>query len=189
MYVNYSLINSNFTNECSWRCCVHGELHIDVLHQENRQCDFPAPTCMSICDLSSIRHSDLPAQEGSGFRREKGRRDKAAGQLCGQKRGLGQVQWFIPKAAPSFPQLIICLLIHELWFLWPCFLTIPASEGRRVLRAGEDDNQRSRVGWGVAEEEFLLGNSQVISKLPLLTVASWPSLWCPQETCHSHSQF
>lgn len=61
---------------------------------------------------------------------------KVAGQLCGQQTGLDPAKWFIPEAAQSFPQLIICLLIHELWFLWACFLIIPANKGRRILRAG-----------------------------------------------------
>lgn len=52
---------------------------------------------------------------------------EVAGQLCGQQRGLGQAKWFILETAQSFPQLIICLLIHELWFLWACFLAISAN--------------------------------------------------------------
>lgn len=71
------------------------------------------------------------------FRGKEGRPwGEEAGQLCGQQRGLGQAKWFIPEAAQSLPQLIICLLIHELWFLWACFLAISANRGRRIRRAG-----------------------------------------------------
>ena len=41
--------------------------------------------------------------------------------------------------------------------------------------------------WGVTEEEFLLGNSRVISIFPLLTVASLPHLMLsPGDLYHSH---
>lgn len=55
------------------------------------------------------------------------------------------------------------------------------------LGLGRDDNQRSPMWWGVAEEEFLLGNSRVISRRPLSPVASSPHLMLPQETSATHT--
>lgn len=66
------------------------------------------------------------------------------------------------------------------------WLSLPTrAEG--VLGLGGDDNQRSWVGWGAVEGEFLLGNSRVISRLPLVTVAFLPQLCCAQETSAAHT--
>lgn len=43
------------------------------------------------------------------------------------------------------------------------------------------------MGWGVAEKEFLLGNSRVLTRLLLLAVASLPHLLLsPQDTSAIH---
>ena len=108
------------------------EKHQQFTPKKDRQPHSSASTCFSTRDLSFISHDNHSTQKGPGVRSE------AAGQLCGQQRGMGQTKQSIPEAAQSFPQLIVYLLIHELWFLQACFLAIPAKKDRRSLGSGRE---------------------------------------------------
>lgn len=70
---------------------------------------------------------------------------------------------------------------HASWLFLP-------TEAEGFAGLGGDDNQRARLWRGGTEEEFLLGNSRVLSVLPLLTIALLPHLLpAPGELSHSHS--